>query len=303
VLLTSRAYDSSVSSPLTAVTVLSRDGDRVTFRCRDLHDSAGMSVTRSFVLLMLSVASPDGETTAGMRRAAQLHGVVEPPSNDEATQVFAPWIGSVIRSTRIVSRRTPLATEHEELVRMLRERAGDPLLTWESLHRMPNRVREDLLSEVGGHYELEATFASEELAREVEPGWVFDTYAWDAWWEDPTNPLAGDAERALWSTRVASLERTREEDERREAASLDESVSTWLSGAEERGWLEVREDGRRRLIRALTKELQRAAREDEAPEEMAAALAEILFDHDDVEEVYASDADLRVGLAQLAELA
>jgi hypothetical protein len=277
-----------VSSPLVAVTIAGREGARVRMRCRDLHDPSSLSVTRSFIVLVFTIGSPAGDTTPGLCRAAARNGLVEPPSADEAAPAFAPWIDTVIRTTRVVSRSPPLASTHEEIVDLLRERAGDPALTWESLHTLPPRRREDLLADVSGHYVLEVEFANEELASEIRVGWVFDTYAYDAWWQDPTNPLATDTERAAWSAAAVAFRSAREDAARR--------VSTWLAAAEEKRWLELRAGGRGRLLEAML-ETQRAARDDDEPAEDATeSLVELLMDHADVEEIYASDDELRASL-------
>ena len=282
-----------MSSALVDVTVIHREGARVRFRCRDLHDADSVSVTRSFVVLMLSISSPDGETTPGMRRAAALHGLAEPISAEEAGPVFAPWIDTVIRTTRIVSRAKPLADTHEETVRLLGERAGDPTLTWESLHAMPPRRARDLLAEVCGHYVLEVDFATEALASEVKVGWVFDTYAHDVWWSDPENPLASAAERAEWSVSAAAMRRPRE--------NAEDGVTEWLAAAEKKQWIEVRARGRERLEDAMLARLQRGHEDDELRDDTTDAIVELLFDHDDVEEVFANDDELRTSIARLVD--
>lgn len=284
-----------MSSALVDVTVIQREGTRVRFRCRDLHDADSLSVTRSFIVLMLSISSPDGETTPGMRRAASMHGLVEPISAEEAAQAFAPWIDTVIRTTRIVSRAKPLAGSHEEIVKLLGERAGDPTLTWESLHAMPARRARDLLAEVCGHYVLEVDFATEALASEVKVGWTFDTYAHDAWWTDPENPLASDVQRAEWSVSAAALRRPRE--------NAVDAVAEWLAAAEKDRWIEVRARGRERLEDALLARLQQGHDDDESRDDMTDAIVELLFDHDDVEEVFADDDELRASIARLLDRA
>lgn len=286
--------------PTYAVTVIEREGPRLRVRCRSVQDQDAevADVTRSFVVAMLAElpGSP-------MSAALAARGVAEIPlALDEAERALGGVLDELVRSTRVVRRQASRAPDDfDALVARLRELAGDPELTWASLHTLPAPRREELLTEVDAWYELEAELVEPGLAEAIEPGQVFETRARDLVWEDPTNPLASEADRARWRQEWDAARSSRDAMQAAAEARCREVVARWLADGDASALLEVSAERRERVIRAVGSALHRGVvRRGEAPEVVAMELAEWMMDSPDIEEIHASDLVLRGALTELA---
>ncbi|MFK7986496.1 MAG: hypothetical protein AB8I08_10720 [Sandaracinaceae bacterium] len=130
---------------------------------------------------------------------------------------------------------------------------------------------------------------------------MFETRAWDLVWEDPRNPLATEDERTRWQAEWEEVAATNRQANAETEATCVDAVERWLSTIEKNGLLEVQPTAHERTTRALGALLhRRVVRAGDAPETVAVELAKWMYESPFIEEIYATDLELRARLTELA---